>query len=92
MLNFIFGFSGVIDTAETDFRDFRSDYLGEYVAKCETVLARESGPRWGWFVKKTRGRKSRATVPLSRPLHVYITESGAAKYIISMISIGWADF
>jgi hypothetical protein len=26
-LNFIFCFSGVIDTAETDFGDFRSDYL-----------------------------------------------------------------
>jgi hypothetical protein len=38
-LNFIFGFSGVIDTGETDFGDFRSDYLGEYEAICETVLA-----------------------------------------------------
>jgi hypothetical protein len=28
-LDLIFGFSGVIDTAETDFGDFRSDYLGE---------------------------------------------------------------
>jgi hypothetical protein len=36
ILNFIFGFSGVIDTAETDFGDFRSDYLGEYEAVCET--------------------------------------------------------
>jgi hypothetical protein len=36
--------SGVIDTNETDFRDFRSDYLGEYEAICDTVLARESGP------------------------------------------------
>jgi hypothetical protein len=25
-------------TAETDFRDFRSDYLGKYEAICETVL------------------------------------------------------
>jgi hypothetical protein len=24
--------------------DFRSDYLGEYEAICETTLARESGP------------------------------------------------
>jgi hypothetical protein len=32
------------DTTEIDFRDFRSDYLGEYEAICETVLARESGP------------------------------------------------
>jgi hypothetical protein len=34
----------VIDTAETEFRDVRSDYLGEYEAICETVLARESVP------------------------------------------------
>jgi hypothetical protein len=31
-LDHIFGFSGVNDTAETDFGDFRSDYLGEYDA------------------------------------------------------------
>jgi hypothetical protein len=35
----IFGFSGVNDTAEIDFSDFRSDYLGEYDAICKTVLA-----------------------------------------------------
>jgi hypothetical protein len=35
----IFGFNGVNDTAETDFGDFQSDYLGEYEAICETVLA-----------------------------------------------------
>jgi hypothetical protein len=37
-LDLIFGFSGVNDTAETDFGDFRSDYLGEYDAICKTVL------------------------------------------------------
>jgi hypothetical protein len=41
----------VIDLAETDFDDFRSDYLGEYEAICETALARESGP---WVMKKPR--------------------------------------
>jgi hypothetical protein len=35
ILNFIYGFG----TAETDFGDYRSDYLGEYEAICETVLA-----------------------------------------------------
>jgi hypothetical protein len=39
MLDFIYGFSGVIDPAETDFNDFRSNYLGEYEAICETALA-----------------------------------------------------
>jgi hypothetical protein len=47
ILDFICGFSGVIDPAETDFDGFRSDYLGEDEAICETDLAREEGPRWG---------------------------------------------
>jgi hypothetical protein len=38
-LDLIFDFSGVNDTTETDFRDFQSDYLGEYDAVCKTVLA-----------------------------------------------------
>jgi hypothetical protein len=38
-LDLSFGFSGVNDTAETDFGDFPSDYLGEYDAICKTVLA-----------------------------------------------------
>jgi hypothetical protein len=38
-LDLILDFSGVNDTAETDFCDFRSDYLGEYDAICKTVLA-----------------------------------------------------
>jgi hypothetical protein len=42
--HFILGFSGVIDPDETDFDDFRSDYLGKYEAICKTALARESGP------------------------------------------------
>jgi hypothetical protein len=37
-ISFIFGFSGAIDPAETDFEDFRSDYLSEYKAICKTVL------------------------------------------------------
>jgi hypothetical protein len=38
-LDILFDFSGVIVPAETDFGDFRSDYLGEYEAICETVSA-----------------------------------------------------
>jgi hypothetical protein len=38
-LDLIFGFSGVNDTAETDFGEFRSDYLGENDALCKTVSA-----------------------------------------------------
>jgi hypothetical protein len=42
ILNFIFGFSRVIDHAETDFDDFRSDHLGKLEAICETAEARGS--------------------------------------------------
>jgi hypothetical protein len=38
ILDFIFGFSVVIDPAETDFDDFGSDYLGEYDAICKKVI------------------------------------------------------
>jgi hypothetical protein len=38
-LELMLSFSGVNDTAETDFGDFRSNYLGEYDAICKTVLA-----------------------------------------------------
>jgi hypothetical protein len=38
-LDLILDFSGVNDTAEADFGDFRSDYLGEYDAICKTGLA-----------------------------------------------------
>jgi hypothetical protein len=60
------GFSSVIDTAEM--------ISGCDIDTAETVSAvsltlrkqfqRCQCPRWGWLVKKTRGRKSRATVPL----------------------------
>jgi hypothetical protein len=41
-----FRFQRVIDqtTLKPISDDFRSDYLGEYEAICETALARESGP------------------------------------------------
>jgi hypothetical protein len=51
-------FSGVNDTAEIDF-------LGEYEAICETALGRESEQGGIVWWKKTEGRKSGATVPLS---------------------------
>jgi hypothetical protein len=41
ILDFIFGFRGVIDPAETDFGDFSIDFLSEYDAKCETAVGRE---------------------------------------------------
>jgi hypothetical protein len=37
-IDLIFGFSGVNDTAEIEFGDYRSDYLSEYDAICKPVL------------------------------------------------------
>jgi hypothetical protein len=41
--------------------------IREYVAEFKKALARESGAQEGWdcLMKKTEGRKFRATVPLS---------------------------
>jgi hypothetical protein len=39
-LDLIFDLPGVIDTADIEFADFCSEYLGEYEAKCETALTR----------------------------------------------------
>jgi hypothetical protein len=54
----IFGFSGVNDTAETDFGDFRSDYPGEYDDICKTGLACYSGTYKVLIDEKNRGSKS----------------------------------
>jgi hypothetical protein len=42
-LDLIFDLLGVMDTAETEFADFRSKYLGEFEATFETALTRYSG-------------------------------------------------
>ncbi len=45
------------------------------------------GPIWGRFMKKTRGQKSRATVPL-RENNVYLkeTEAGAFRPLVFIMS------
>jgi hypothetical protein len=54
---------------------FKVDYLREYESIFETALAHESVDPGVLFDEKTRGQKSRATVPLnllkfvSLPLH-----------------------
>jgi hypothetical protein len=58
ILDFIFGFIGVIDPAETDVDDFQSDYLGQWIRALGGV---------DWW-KKTEGRKSRATAPLKNDI------------------------
>jgi hypothetical protein len=51
-LDLIFDFSGVNYTAETDFANFRSDFLGEYDAICKTVLDCSSGTYMGFIDEK----------------------------------------
>jgi hypothetical protein len=50
---------------ETDFGNFRNDFLGDYDAKCKTALGCESGPEVGLIDEETEGRKSLVTVPLT---------------------------
>jgi hypothetical protein len=48
--------------------DFIVEYLREYEAICKKALIRVSGAQMELFDEKTRGRKSRDRVPLSRIL------------------------
>ncbi len=45
---------------------YKSEYLREFETEFENILVWESGSIWGRLLKKTRGRQSRATVPLIR--------------------------
>ncbi len=45
---------------------YKSEYLREFETEFENILGCESGTHMGQLLKKTRGRQSRATVPLSR--------------------------
>ncbi len=46
---------------------YKSEYLREFETEFENILGCESGAHMGLIIeKKTRGRQSRATVPLSR--------------------------
>jgi hypothetical protein len=51
-----------VPLTETDFGDFRSEYLDKYEAISETALARRGIVR---FKKKTEGQKSRDTFLLN---------------------------
>jgi hypothetical protein len=60
-----FSFCGLIETAESDFGDFRIDFLSEYEAiYAKRLQPMNQGPRGDCLMKKTEGRKSRDTVPL----------------------------
>jgi hypothetical protein len=45
IINFLGEYEAPAEISATDFRDFRSDFLGEYKAICETVF--NQGPIWG---------------------------------------------
>jgi hypothetical protein len=57
--------AGDIETAEADFGNCRIEYLGKFKATCETVLDLNQGPGGDCLMKKTEGRKSCDTEPLS---------------------------
>jgi hypothetical protein len=62
--NFDPGTSGEIETTGAKIGDFKVEYLRQFEAICKKALTRESGAQVGLFDEKTRGRKSRGTVPL----------------------------
>ncbi len=47
---------GIVDTGGKDLREFSKKFL--------TVIMEYSGAGGNWFIKKTRSKKSRDTVPL----------------------------
>ncbi len=69
-----FVISAVSDSDDSRIFTFEYEYLREFETEFENILGCESGahmgsmnqgPIWGQFMKKTRGKKSRATVPLT---------------------------
>jgi hypothetical protein len=52
ILNFIFGFSGVIDPDETGFDDFRMNISANTKPYATRLYPVNQGPRWGGFMKK----------------------------------------
>jgi hypothetical protein len=49
-----------------DREQYKSEYLSEFEIEFEKILGCESGAHMGSIIeKKTRGRQSRATVPLT---------------------------
>ncbi len=44
---------------------FEFEYLGEFEIEIKNILEHESGSHMGLIQEKTRGQKSRATVPLN---------------------------
>ncbi len=49
---------------------FEFEYLGKFEIEIKNILEHESGAHMALIHKKTRGQKSRATVPLSIDWHV----------------------
>jgi hypothetical protein len=56
--------SAVSDSTDSRIFTFEYEYLCEFETKFEDILGCESGAHMGSIHKKTRGKKSRANVPL----------------------------
>jgi hypothetical protein len=73
------GSSGANDHADYGFDDFRSDYLGEYKARYETVLACKSYIYLGLIDEKNRGSKISCNCPYNALFFLYPKQSCIRK-------------
>jgi hypothetical protein len=64
MIQHWFGISAVSDSADSRIFTFEYKYLREFETELKNILKSESGAHMGSIREKTRGKKSRATVPL----------------------------
>jgi hypothetical protein len=85
-------FRGAIDTAETDFGDFRSDYLGEYDAICKTVLACQSETYMGLIDEKNRGSKISCYCPFKTTTKFIKLTAGEGLHFFQENILDWHRF
>ncbi len=60
--------------------NFEFEYFGEFETEFKTILEYESGARWVRLVEKSRGQKSRATVPLKQQNINFLVDGSFAGF------------
>jgi hypothetical protein len=66
--------------------NLKFEYLGEFETEFDNILGHESGAQVGSIHGKTRGQKSRATVPLMPPVRVmYLVALVSGKEVCSSV-------
>ena len=76
-----FGLCGVVHTAESNFSKFVIKYLGEIETEFENTLHCLSWVQWVRIMEKSRGRKSRDTLPLSCIVDQFCNSSEYYPYL-----------